>query len=34
MTIRVQVEAFQPGAELEALHAANAGIGAVAGFVG
>lgn len=34
MAIRVQVEAFQPGAELEALHAANAGIGAVVGFVG
>ncbi len=30
----MQVEAFQPGAELEALHAANAGIGAVVGFVG
>ncbi len=34
MAIRVQVEAFQPGVELEALHAANAGIGAVVGFVG
>ncbi len=34
MAIRVQVAAFQPGAELEALHAANAGIGAVVGFVG
>lgn len=34
MAIRVQVEAFQPGIELEALHAANAGIGAVVGFVG
>ena len=34
MTIRVQHEAFQPGVELEALHAANAGIGAVVGFVG
>ncbi|MCQ4347644.1 molybdopterin synthase catalytic subunit MoaE [Pseudomonas stutzeri] len=34
MDIRVQVEALQPGAELERLHAANAGIGAVASFVG
>lgn len=34
MAIRVQVEAFQPGAELEAMHAANAGIGAVVSFVG
>lgn len=34
MAIRVQSEAFQPGVELEALHAANAGIGAVVGFVG
>lgn len=34
MTIRVQVEAFLPGVELEALHAANAGIGALASFVG
>lgn len=34
MTIRVQVEAFLPGVELEALHAANAGVGAVVGFVG
>ena len=34
MTIRVQVEAFQPGVELEALHAANVGVGAVVGFVG
>ncbi|MNF25107.1 Molybdopterin synthase catalytic subunit [compost metagenome] len=34
MAIRVQVAAFQPGVELEALHAANAGIGAVVGFVG
>lgn len=34
MAIRVQVEAFQPGIELEALHAANVGIGAVVGFVG
>jgi len=34
MAIRVQLAAFQPGVELEALHAANAGIGAVVGFVG
>lgn len=34
MAIRVQSEPFQPGVELEALHAANAGIGAVVGFVG
>lgn len=32
--IRVQTQAFDPGAELNALHAANAGIGAVVGFVG
>lgn len=34
MTIRVQSEPFRPGIELEALHAANAGIGAVVSFVG
>ena len=34
MGIRVQVEAFDPGAELNALHAANVGVGAVVGFVG
>lgn len=34
MGVRVQQEAFDPGAELNALHAANLGIGAVAGFVG
>lgn len=34
MAIRVQVAAFDPGAELNALHAANVGIGAVVGFVG
>ena len=34
MGVRVQHEAFDPGAELNALHAANLGIGAVAGFVG
>jgi molybdopterin synthase catalytic subunit len=32
--IRVQVAAFDPGTELNALHAANVGIGAVLGFVG
>jgi molybdopterin synthase catalytic subunit len=34
MRIRVQSEAFDPGVELNALHAANVGIGAVLGFVG
>jgi molybdopterin synthase catalytic subunit len=34
MGVRVQQAAFDPGAELNALHAANLGIGAVAGFVG
>ncbi|MBB2495650.1 molybdopterin synthase catalytic subunit MoaE [Aquipseudomonas ullengensis] len=34
MSVRVQVEAFDPGVELNALHAANLGIGAVATFVG
>lgn len=34
MGIRVQVEAFDPGAELNALHAANVGVGAVVGFAG
>ena len=34
MAVRVQTAAFDPGAELNALHAANLGIGAVAGFVG
>ena len=34
MAIRVQLEAFDPGAQLNALHAANLGIGAVVGFVG
>ncbi|WP_286784462.1 MULTISPECIES: molybdopterin synthase catalytic subunit MoaE [Pseudomonas] len=34
MAIRVQATAFDPGAELNALHAANVGIGAVVGFVG
>ncbi|MEE4465243.1 molybdenum cofactor biosynthesis protein MoaE, partial [Azotobacter chroococcum] len=34
MGIRVQLEAFDPGAELNALHAANVGVGAVVGFAG
>ena len=34
MAVRVQTTAFDAGAELNALHAANLGIGAVAGFVG
>ena len=34
MSIRVQTAAFDPGTELNALHAANLGIGAVVGFVG
>lgn len=34
MRIRVQSETFDPGVELNALHAANVGIGAVLGFVG
>ncbi|ACO77357.1 Molybdopterin converting factor, large subunit [Azotobacter vinelandii CA] len=34
MGIRVQVGTFEPGRELDALHAANAGVGAVVGFVG
>ncbi|MDP2244595.1 molybdopterin synthase catalytic subunit MoaE [Pseudomonas sp.] len=34
MTIRVQVEPFDPGVEVNALHAANAGVGAVVSFVG
>ncbi|MGL4315027.1 MAG: molybdopterin synthase catalytic subunit MoaE [Pseudomonas sp.] len=34
MSVRVQVEAFDPGSELNALHAANLGIGAVVTFVG
>ncbi len=34
MAIRVQTAAFDPGAELNALHAAQRGIGAVTGFVG
>ncbi|WP_437884149.1 molybdopterin synthase catalytic subunit MoaE [Pseudomonas sp. LRF_L74] len=34
MSIRIQAEPFDPGAELNALHAANLGIGAVASFTG
>ncbi|WP_409299433.1 molybdopterin synthase catalytic subunit MoaE [Pseudomonas sp. KCJK8993] len=34
MGIRVQDAAFDPGAELNAMHAANVGVGAVVGFVG
>jgi molybdopterin synthase catalytic subunit len=34
MSIRVQTAAFDPGAELNALHAADVGVGGVVGFVG
>lgn len=34
MAIRVQAEPFDPGFEVNALHAANVGIGAVVSFVG
>jgi molybdopterin synthase catalytic subunit len=34
MAIRVQEQAFDPGEELNGLHAANVGVGAVVGFVG
>lgn len=34
MTVRVQTAPFNPGAEVNALHAANVGIGAVVSFVG
>lgn len=34
MGIRVQQDTFDPGAELNALHRENCGIGAVVGFVG
>ena len=34
MGIRVQATAFDPGTELNALHAAYVGVGAVVGFVG
>ena len=34
MSVRVQHEPFDPGAELNTLHQANSGVGAVVGFVG
>lgn len=34
MGVRVQHEPFDPGAELNALHQTNTGVGAVVGFVG
>ncbi|KFE53927.1 molybdopterin synthase catalytic subunit MoaE [Pseudomonas syringae] len=34
MAIRVQAAPFDPGAEVNALHAANVGVGAVVSFVG
>ncbi|KFX69749.1 molybdenum cofactor biosynthesis protein MoaE [Pseudomonas taeanensis MS-3] len=34
MAIRVQLDAFDPGVETNALHAANVGVGAVVSFVG
>jgi molybdopterin synthase catalytic subunit len=34
MTVRVQHGAFDPGVEVNAMHAANVGVGAVVGFVG
>jgi len=34
MAIRVQSAAFDPGAEVNAMHAANTGVGAVVSFVG
>ena len=34
MAIRVQSAAFDPGAEVNAMHAANVGVGAVVSFVG
>ncbi|UVL55502.1 molybdopterin synthase catalytic subunit MoaE [Pseudomonas sp. B21-035] len=34
MSVRVQSEPFDPGAEVNAMHAANVGVGAVVGFVG
>lgn len=34
MAIRVQTAAFDPGAEVNALHAANVGVGAVVSFIG
>lgn len=34
MSVRVQTAAFDPGAETNAMHAANVGVGAVVAFVG
>ena len=34
MAVRVQEQAFDPRAEVNAMHAANVGVGAVVGFVG
>ena len=34
MAIRVQAAPFDPGAEVNAMHAANVGVGAVVSFVG
>ena len=34
MAIRVQPAPFDPGAEVNAMHAANVGVGAVVSFVG
>jgi len=34
MSVRVQSEPFDPGVEVNAMHAANVGVGAVVGFVG
>ena len=34
MAIRVQAQPFDPGAEVNAMHAANVGVGAVVSFVG
>lgn len=34
MAVRVQAEAFDPGAEVNAMHDANVGVGAVVTFVG
>ncbi|WP_455921943.1 molybdopterin synthase catalytic subunit MoaE [Pseudomonas putida] len=34
MAVRVQGEAFDPGVEVNAMHAANVGVGAVVSFVG
>ena len=34
MAVRVQAQAFDPGVEVNAMHAANVGVGAVVSFVG